>query len=200
MSTGRPARTSRAQILDAARKLLQEQGSTALSIRNVAAAVDTAPSTIYNYFGSKQGLLTTLANEMLRDVRPQLVADKDPVETLRQWMFQYRKLLLKTPELIMLANSSGPVPSIFDIGADLVALLELAGLPPKQAALQGRSLYWTVHGFVWQEIGEATMGHDVVEMAPPQHRALVKRIHSHSYDQLYKCTVERNLAGLFGPR
>jgi AcrR family transcriptional regulator len=197
MSTGRPARTSREQILNAARKLLQEEGSAGLSIRNVAAAVNTAPSTIYNYFGSKQGLLTTLANDMLRDVRPEQVTEKDPVESLRQWMYQYRKLLLKTPELIMLANTSGPVPSIFDIGADLVALLERAGLSAKDAALQGRSLYWTVHGFVWQEIGEGALDYDFAEIAPAEHRALVKRMHSHSYDQLYKCTVERNLAGLF---
>ncbi len=200
MSTGRPARTSKAQILNAARTLLQEQGSAALSIRNVAAAVNTAPSTIYNYFGSKQGLLTQLASDMLREARPVLATESDPVETLRQWMHQYRALLLKTPELIVLANTSGPVPIIFDIGSDVVTLLERAGLSPKDAALHGRSLYWTVHGFIWQEVGENAVGYDMVELAPSQHRALIKRMHGPSYDELYHNTVERNLAGLFGFR
>lgn len=200
MSTGRPARTSRQQILDAARRLLQEGGVNELSIRNVAAAVDTAPSTIYNYYGSKQGLISALADDMLRAARPQLSEDADPVEALRQWMYQYRKLLRKTPELIIIANSSGPVPSIFDIGHDLVTLLERAGLPPREAALHGRSLYWTVHGFVWQEIGEQAAGHDMLALSPPEHRALIRRMHSVSYDQLYKSTVERNLKGLFGER
>jgi AcrR family transcriptional regulator len=200
MSTGRPARTSRAQILEAARHLLQTGGVAELSIRNVAAAVNTAPSTIYNYYGSKQGLLSALADGMLRAARPLLSADADPVTALRQWMHQYRKLLRKTPELIFLANISGPVPSIFDIGSDLVALLERAGLSARAAAIHGRSLFWTVHGFVWQEIGEQAAGYDMLALSPPQHRALIKRMHSISYDQLYKSTVDRNLEGLFGTR
>lgn len=200
MSTGRPARTSREHILEAARGLLQKAGANALSIRNVAAAVDTAPSTIYNYFGSKQGLLSELANDLLREARPTLAAEQDPVEALRQWMFQYRSLLLKIPELTALANASGPVPSVFDIAGDLATLLERAGLDRREAALQGRSLHWTVHGFVWQEIGESRAGHDLEALAPRRHRTLVRLAHSASYDQLYARTVERNLYGLFGER
>jgi len=200
MSIGRPARTSRARILEAARGLLQRAGASALSLRNVAAAVDAAPSTIYNYFGSKQGLLSELANELLREARPAPNVAADPVEALRQWMHQYRRLLLKTPELIALANASGPVPSVFDIAGDLAALLERAGLDAQEAAMQGRSLHWTVHGFVWQEIGEGLAGHDLVALAPPEHKALVARSQAAGYDRLYHSTVERNLRGLFAQR
>lgn len=196
MSIGRPALTSRSEIIQAARHLLQTEGVDALSVRNVAAAVNTAASTIYNYFGSKQGLLRELADAMLSEARPQLRPDQDPIAALRQWMYDYRELLRKTPELIILANLSGPVPSVFAIGHDLVTLLERAGLSPKDAALHGRSLHWTVHGFVWQEVGEERAEFSVVDLAPPEHRAAAKRAQSYSYDQLYQCTVERNLAGL----
>ena len=131
MSIGRPALTSRSEIIEAARHLLQTEGVDALSVRNVASAVNTAASTIYNYFGSKQGLLRELADAMLSEARPQVSQDQDPVDALRQWMYDYRSLLRKTPELIILANLSGPVPSVFAIGHDLVTLLERAGLSPK---------------------------------------------------------------------
>lgn len=203
MSTGRPARTSRTQILDAARQLLQQQGAAALSIRNVAAAVDTAPSTIYNYFGSKQGLLAALANEMLHESRPAITLKEDPVTALREWMFQYRRHLRQTPELIALAHRSDPVPpAVLDIINDLVTLLQRAGLPPAEAVVHGAGLLLTVHGFVIQEQSAELLGlpHKLPDYAAPENIALAKRLAKHDHDQVYASTVERNLAGLFGKR
>lgn len=196
MTVGRPALTSRAKIIKAARRILQKEGIAGLSVRNVAAAVDTAPSTIYNYFGTKQGFMAALANEMLSSARPSVTAAKDPIENVRQWMLQYRHLLLKTPELIVLAHASGPVASVFDIGSDLYQLLLSAGLPPKEAALHGRSLHYTVNGFVMQEIGQKSSGIDILASAPAEHMALVKLANQFSFDQMFESTVDRNLEGL----
>lgn len=196
MTVGRPALTSRAKIIKAARRILQKEGIAGLSVRNVAAAVDTAPSTIYNYFGTKQGFMAALANEMLSVARPSVTANKDPIENVRQWMLQYRHLLLKTPELIVLAHASGPVASVFDIGRDLYNLLLSAGLSEADAALHGRSLHYTVNGFVLQEIGQQSSGIDVVASAPPEHLDLVQLSNQFSFDQMFESTVDRNLEGL----
>jgi AcrR family transcriptional regulator len=47
-------------VLDAATMLLQTHGPTALSIRRIAATAGVAPMTVYNRFGSKQGVLDFL--------------------------------------------------------------------------------------------------------------------------------------------
>lgn len=196
MAVGRPALTSRAKIIKAARRILQKEGIAGLSVRNVAAAVDTAPSTIYNYFGTKQGFMAALANEMLSSARPAVALGKDPIESVRQWMLQYRNLLLKTPELIVLAHASGPVASVFDIGSDLHALLLSAGLSEKDAALHGLSLHYTVNGFVMQEIGQKSLGVDVLASAPEEHLPRARMTNQISPDQLFESTVDRNLEGL----
>jgi len=196
MTVGRPALTSRAKIIKAARRILQKEGIVGLSVRNVAAAVDTAPSTIYNYFGTKQGFMAALANELLSGARPSVTPGEDPIESIRQWMLQYRHLLLKTPELIVLAHASGPVASVFDIGGDLYNLLLTAGLSPQDAALHGRSLHYTVNGFVMQEIGQKSSGIDVLASAPAEHQELVKLASWFTFDQMFESTVDRNLEGL----
>lgn len=49
--------TSKEEILRASRKLLQEQGWSAVNIRSVAAACGVSVGSIYNYFDSKAALV-----------------------------------------------------------------------------------------------------------------------------------------------
>lgn len=196
MRSGRPALTSRAQIIKAARRILQKQGIDGLSVRTVAAALATAPSTIYNYFGTKQGMLAALANDMLQDARPQVNTDEDPIVALRLWMIQYRQLLLKTPDLIVLANASGPVASVFRISHDLFELLSRAGFSDQEAASEARSLHWTVNGFVLQEIGQKNLGINMVELAPKEELELILLTQKEDFDELFIRTIDRNIDGL----
>lgn len=196
MRSGRPALTSRAQIIKAARRILQKHGMEGLSVRTVAAALATAPSTIYNYFGTKQGMLAELANEMLKDARPQVDEHADPLVALRQWMIQYRQLLLKTPDLIVLANASGPVASVYKISHDLFDLLQRAGLGAREAAIEARSLQWTVNGFVLQEIGQKKLAIDLMELAPEEELPMMQLLQDVDFDQLFIHTIDRNIDGL----
>jgi hypothetical protein len=111
-------------------------------------------------------------------------------------MLQYRHLLLKTPELIVLAHASGPVASVFDISHDIYNLLLSAGLSAADAALHGRSLHYTVNGFVMQEIGQKSFGIDIAAFAPAEHLELVKLSNQFSFDEMFETTVDRNLTGL----
>ena len=196
MSAGRPALTSREEIIKAARKIFQKEGIAGLSVRSVAAAVDAAPSTIYNYFGTKQGMMAVLADDLLAGARPEIKPGKDPLDALRQWMVDYRQLLLKTPELIVLAHASGPVASVFKIGHDLYELLLLAGLSESEAAICSRSIQYTVNGFVLQEIGQKNLGVNLADLAPQEELPIVLFKQQFNFDQVFERTVAMNVEGI----
>jgi AcrR family transcriptional regulator len=196
MAAGRPALTSRAEIISAARRIFRKQGLDGLSVRNVAAAVNSAPSTIYNYFGTKQGLLTALANDLLDSARPRIAPGAEPLAALRQWLIEYRQLLLKTPDLIVLANLSGPVASVFKIVRDLFELLLRAGLSEPDAAICSRSLLYTANGFVMQEIGQHNLGIDLLDLTPPEEVPLVQLTRQFSFDQVFELAVDMNIESI----
>lgn len=59
--TGKRYDRNRQAILDAASRIIAEQGIEALSIRNLAVEAEYSPSTLYRYFQDKEEILDTLA-------------------------------------------------------------------------------------------------------------------------------------------
>lgn len=64
----RSRRTQRA-ILDAAARLLEEQGPEALTIAAVSARANVAGATVYRRFGDKEGLLAAIQAEFTEGIR-----------------------------------------------------------------------------------------------------------------------------------
>lgn len=60
------------RILDAAMLMVERGGLEALSINQLAEAVDYTPGALYRYFGSKDALLSKLVTRVLEDVRRHL--------------------------------------------------------------------------------------------------------------------------------
>jgi AcrR family transcriptional regulator len=74
--TGRPPVTSRAEILAAARRLIDRDGWDKLTVRRLAAEVGIGPTTLYRNVRDKQDLLLLLLNEYAGQiVRPRLPRD-----------------------------------------------------------------------------------------------------------------------------
>ncbi|MFI0410547.1 TetR/AcrR family transcriptional regulator [Actinomadura sp. 3N508] len=74
--TGRPPATSRAQILAAARRLIDRDGWEALTIRRLAAETGVGATTLYHHVRDKDDLIVQLVNEHVDQVaRPDLPAD-----------------------------------------------------------------------------------------------------------------------------
>lgn len=74
--TGRPPVTSRAQILAAARRLIDRDGWEKLTIRRLAAELDIGPTTLYHHVRDKGDLLIQLLNDYFdRTPRPELASD-----------------------------------------------------------------------------------------------------------------------------
>lgn len=75
-STGRPPRTSREEILTAARELIETQGWEQLTIRRLASAIGTSPGTVYYHVRDRDDLLVQLLNYYSSQLpRPELPSD-----------------------------------------------------------------------------------------------------------------------------
>ncbi|MCK1818853.1 TetR/AcrR family transcriptional regulator [Streptomyces sp. XM83C] len=74
--TGRPPLTSRAQILEGARRLIDRDGWEKLTIRRLAAEIGVGATTLYHHIRSKDDLLLLLLNDYAeRFERPELPDD-----------------------------------------------------------------------------------------------------------------------------
>ncbi|WP_314246613.1 TetR/AcrR family transcriptional regulator [Streptomyces kutzneri] len=74
--TGRPPLTSRAQILVAARRLIDQDGWEKLTIRRLAAEIGVGATTLYHHIRNKEDLLLLLLNQHIEQIgRPPLPGD-----------------------------------------------------------------------------------------------------------------------------
>ncbi|GLY70984.1 TetR/AcrR family transcriptional regulator [Amycolatopsis taiwanensis] len=74
--TGRPPRTSRAEILAAAHRVIDRDGWQNLTIRRLAAEVGASPATVYYHVRDKDDLLIHLLNDYADQIpRPELPVD-----------------------------------------------------------------------------------------------------------------------------
>jgi AcrR family transcriptional regulator len=73
---GRPPRTSRAEIMVAARRLIDRDGWEKLTMRRLATETGTAPTTLYHHFRDKDDLLAQLLDDYAEQLpRPVMPAD-----------------------------------------------------------------------------------------------------------------------------
>lgn len=90
----------RRTLLDAASRLLLEEGPGALTMRRVAGAVGCSTTVLYTMFGAKEGLADALYREGFERLRRRLEAaggDPDPLGRLRALGRAYRASALAEP-------------------------------------------------------------------------------------------------------
>jgi AcrR family transcriptional regulator len=107
---GRPRRhdeTTRDALLAAAEALVEAGGPGRLSVRGVADAVGTTTRAVYSLFGSKEGMLTALAQrsfELLRDEIARLPVTADPASDLvTAGVEVFRPMAIDHPSMFALA-------------------------------------------------------------------------------------------------
>jgi AcrR family transcriptional regulator len=106
---GRPREhdeTTRAALLAAAERLIDEEGPDAAGVRRVAEEVGTSTRAVYSVFGSKQGLLEALATrwfEILNDAIEAVPLTDDPAADLVEvGIMAFRRTALEHPSLYQL--------------------------------------------------------------------------------------------------
>jgi AcrR family transcriptional regulator len=107
----------REQVLDAARKIVLNEGFEALTMRKIAEAIEYAPGTIYLYFENRDAIAAELTQrgfeELLRAFAPAAAID-DPAERLIRTGELYVKFGLEHPETYRLIFMERYTTAVFD--------------------------------------------------------------------------------------
>ena len=98
---------TREALLEAAERIVETAGPSALSVRGVADAIGTTTRAVYSVFGSKEGLLNALAQRsfvLLRDAISVLPETSDPAQDLIEAAVKvFRPMAIEHPSMFALA-------------------------------------------------------------------------------------------------
>jgi TetR/AcrR family fatty acid metabolism transcriptional regulator len=135
----------RDQIMDTARRLYGERGTTDVSMDEIAAQAGVARSTVYVYFANRDDLIGACVESMydrMKETIAEIVADDaSPTERLRALILGVLERVDENPEFLRLAmatqGTSGAAGSaavggaLMMIGLDMIRLLEDLALAGK---------------------------------------------------------------------
>lgn len=126
---------ARERIVTEALNLLKREGLDGMSLRKVAAALETGPSSLYAYVGDLKGLQAFVLDRALAEVDLSGARRRDWKERLKAVLHSYISVLLETSGLAQLAMStSAPGPNAMRILNALLALLGEGGIDRAAAA------------------------------------------------------------------
>jgi AcrR family transcriptional regulator len=135
----RPAKAplSREVIVSTALEVLAQEGLAGLSLRKVAAALDTGPASLYVYVANLREL-----HELMLDQALGTVSMLSPLEQAGGWrerltavLISYLNVLSERPGLAQLALSTIPTsPNALRLIETILGLLLEGGIGPEQAA------------------------------------------------------------------
>jgi AcrR family transcriptional regulator len=118
----------RSELVDAAHKLVQEEGYEGLTIRKLAKRVGYAPMSVYSYFADKQDILLALAEDAFETLARRIEGHphEDPVEALRAVLVEYAAFGLENPnEYRTVFMTEKRKPPSFDTAEDNPAMRAL---------------------------------------------------------------------------
>jgi AcrR family transcriptional regulator len=133
----RPAKSPLSQeaIVDTALDLLSREGMAGLSLRKVAAALDTGAASLYVYVANLDELHALVLDRALGEVMLPSDRDGDWRDRLKAVLRSYFQVLCDRPGLAQVALSTIPSgPNMVELTESLLDLLEQGGMEPSRAA------------------------------------------------------------------
>ncbi len=200
----KPALT-REDVLDAAARLVERHGPQALSMRRLAAELDTAVTSIYWHVGNRESLLDALVEATvgrLGTVRP---TGRTPRQRIVSVARALRRDLLEHPQLIAVVHERGLTERMFVPAQQaLIREVHAAGLRGARAAAAVRAVQFQVVGYVLVERnreraparvrgGAARWDASAADGDPPLARALARPVDS---ERLFVMSVRALVDGL----
>ena len=167
-----PARTSQEAIAAAARRILESEGLSAVTMRAVAEAVGVRGPSLYKRYADHAALLRAVSESVVADLSRTLAgtgSGQDPRADLRAVAFEYRAFVHRNPNGYRLlfadlpADASPDPADLAAMGMPLVhATVRLVG--EAQALEAARTMVAWAHGFVSMELaGAFRLGGDLDE-------------------------------------
>ncbi len=166
--------TLRQGMLDAATRLLTEEGPAALTVRRVAEAVNCSTTLLYSFFGGKDGLSNELYLEGFARLKEEFriaseqadnQEDRDGLAPLRLHARVYHQYAKRNPSyyMVMFGDAiAGFVPPVesrrkawesFEVLIDAFdACMKSGALPPSNPTAAARLLWAAMHGAVSLEL------------------------------------------------
>ena len=140
---------TRELVVDAALRLVEEQGVAALSMRRLAAELGVAVTAIYWHVGNRQALLDELVDRIVSDIGAVRPSGSTPQARVASIARSLRRKLLARPDLVGLAHERGRTSAMFQ-PAEVALARELTatGRRGGDAALAVKAVEFLVIGSV----------------------------------------------------
>jgi AcrR family transcriptional regulator len=147
---------SRARILDAALRFVDQHGLEALSMRKLAAELGVEAMSLYNHVPSKGAVLDGLLEGLLDEIDVRPGGGRHWTERIRVAARSFRRQALRHPSFVQLLTTQHvhSEATMRPLEASL-SILRQAGFDPEEALLAYRALIGYAIGFVTQEVSGA---------------------------------------------
>ena len=151
---------SRGRILDAALRLVDEEGMGALSMRRLGAELGVNPMSIYHHLPGKGAVISGLVELVFSGMRVRYSDGSPWQDQVRAWAETYRDLVRSHPNLVLeiVSSAAAVTEAVLLVNEPLYAALGEAGLPPAEVVVVADSVVDFVHGFAIAE-GAQPPGH-----------------------------------------
>jgi TetR/AcrR family tetracycline transcriptional repressor len=152
---GRPPVTSRAEVLAAALRIVDEHGLERLTMRRLGAELGVDPMTVYHHVPDKAALFDGLIERVLTEIQIPITTG-DWRHDLRAIVVEARTTLLAHPHTVILLGTRPPISEpAFALVEAITAILLAGGFTEEQAA----------DGF--DCVGRMLIGHTLAETGRP---------------------------------
>jgi AcrR family transcriptional regulator len=147
-----PAKTDPESILNAALEMLEQDGPDALSMRNLATALEMKAPSLYRHYPDKAALETALkmrGAQLMQAALEKASLNQEPIEAMRKTAQVSLKFARAHPYLYDLMNAPGGTPSLGaakDLWNTILNIVDkVTGKPDDTAASVA---FWAyLHGF-----------------------------------------------------
>jgi AcrR family transcriptional regulator len=133
----RPAKPAltRQGIIDAALVILRDEGLNKVTMRRIAAALDTGPASLYVYVRNTEDLHAQILDTLLGPVSASAPGSGPWRNRLKALLTSYQHVLFSHPEIARMAMSTQPSgPNYLTLVDTILAALDEGGVPDRAAA------------------------------------------------------------------
>ena len=144
---------SRGRILDAALRLVDEEGIGALTMRRLGAELSVNPMSIYHHLPGKDAVISGLVELVFSGMRVRYPDGSPWQDQVHAWAEAYRDLVRSYPNLVLeiVSNAAAVTEAVLLVNEPLYAALDEAGLPPAEVVVVADSVVDFIHGFAIAE-------------------------------------------------